>query len=98
MNTSEELRVAAGAATTTGAGGAVAGPAAREQRPSPGEFTGWRTSSYSGGGNECVALATVAPNDGRGGWVAVRDTKHVGGGPVIVAPRGAVAALVDWVR
>ncbi|MFX4295334.1 DUF397 domain-containing protein [Streptomyces bohaiensis] len=59
-----------------------------------GEFTGWRTSSYSAGGNECVALADdIAGSRGRGGWVAVRDTKHRDIGPVIVAPRGAGAAL-----
>ncbi|WP_227870180.1 DUF397 domain-containing protein [Streptomyces otsuchiensis] len=68
-------------------------------RPGASDFTGWRTSSYSGGGNECVALALAVDVGGRGGWVAVRDTKHRdGGGPVVVARAGAVAALVDWVR
>jgi hypothetical protein len=33
--------------------------------------SGWRTSSYSGGGNQCVEVAVVPS-----GHVAVRDTKN----------------------
>jgi hypothetical protein len=38
-------------------------------------FTSWRTSSYSGGGNQCVEVAVLPTGD-----VAVRDSKNRGAG------------------
>jgi hypothetical protein len=46
------------------------------------EFTGWRTSSYSGDGNSCVELAATRPGS-RSAAVGVRDTKRNGRGPVL---------------
>lgn len=57
-------------------------------RPGAGDFSGWRTSSYGGGGNECVAVSRS-----RSGWARVRDTKRPGGG-VLVVPGGALDALL----
>jgi hypothetical protein len=39
----------------------------------------WRTSSYSGANNNCVEVASNLP-----GIVAVRDSKHPGGGQLVV--------------
>jgi hypothetical protein len=41
----------------------------------------WRKSSYSGGGNNCVEVARPAA-----GVVAVRDTTHRQGTPLVVGP------------
>jgi hypothetical protein len=38
---------------------------------------GWRKSSYSGGGNNCVEVAACAAG------VAVRDSKNPGGGELV---------------
>lgn len=43
----------------------------------PGEALAWRTSSYSGNGDNCVEVAPAAPG------VLLRDTKDHGRGPVI---------------
>jgi hypothetical protein len=45
-----------------------------------GEYTGWRTSSYSSGNGNCVEVALGA---GHGGRVGVRDSKQHGRGPVL---------------
>ncbi|MEV7866045.1 DUF397 domain-containing protein [Streptomyces sp. NPDC088124] len=53
------------------------------------DFTGaqWRRSSYSGGDNDCVELATF------GGRVAIRDSKCPERRPVVVTRPGAQAFL-----
>lgn len=51
----------------------------------------WRTSSYSGGQGECVAVA-AAPE-----VVPVRDTKQLTG-PILGFSRDAWAAFLDQLR
>ena len=52
----------------------------------------WRTSSYSGGNNECVEVGDDLP-----GIVPVRDSKRPAG-PALAFPRGAWAAFVGGLR
>ncbi|MEU4654534.1 DUF397 domain-containing protein [Streptomyces sp. NPDC023723] len=52
----------------------------------------WRSSSFSGGNNECVEVADNLP-----ALVPVRDSKR-GGGPVLVFGNAAWAAFVGEVR
>lgn len=51
----------------------------------------WRTSSYSGGNNECVAVATTPMA------VPVRDSKRPAG-PILAFGRAAWAAFLDGLR
>ena len=53
--------------------------------------TWWRKSSYSGGDNNCVEIATTGAN------VAVRDSKNPGGGVLSFSP-GAWQAFTAGVR
>ena len=51
---------------------------------------GWRKSSYSGGDNDCVEIATTGAN------VAVRDSKNPCGGALSFSPaRGSLHAGVE---
>jgi hypothetical protein len=50
----------------------------------------WRKSSYSGGANDCVEVADL------GSRVAVRDSKYMGPGPLVV-DRSAMCALISGV-
>lgn len=52
----------------------------------------WRTSSYSGGNNECVEVTDSVP-----GCIPVRDSKCPGG-PAIGFSRGAWTAFLDQLR
>jgi hypothetical protein len=52
----------------------------------------WVTSSYSGGGNDCVQAAAVA-----GGLHAVRDSKNPAG-PALLMERAAWQSFVQDVR
>jgi len=52
----------------------------------------WVTSSYSGGGNNCVQAAVLG-----GGRFAVRDSKHLTG-PAIVMGSGAWDAFVTGIK
>jgi len=52
---------------------------------------GWRKSSYSGGGNDCVEVAFT------GGGTAVRDSKDPEGGGLVV-PAGGWNGLLESVR
>ncbi|PJE94487.1 DUF397 domain-containing protein [Streptomyces carminius] len=52
----------------------------------------WRTSSYSGGNNECVEVATNLP-----GAVPVRDSKRPAG-PVLGFGAEAWGAFLDHLR
>ncbi|MZE76080.1 DUF397 domain-containing protein [Streptomyces xinghaiensis] len=52
----------------------------------------WRSSTYSGGNNECVEVAGNIP-----GTVPVRDSKRPGG-PVICFSRSAWSTFVDHLR
>lgn len=58
----------------------------------PIEAVNWRTSSYSGGNNECVEVA-----DRRDGGRLVRDTKDRAGGTLRIGA-GAWAEFLDGVR
>lgn len=49
----------------------------------------WRASTYSGGNNECVEVATNLPRT-----VPVRDTKQAGAGPVLRFPHAAWGAFL----
>jgi hypothetical protein len=55
-----------------------------------GEYTGWRTSSYSSGNGNCVEVALAAA---RG--VGVRDSKQHGRGPVLEFSAAQWAAFID---
>lgn len=56
-------------------------------------FTGWRKSSWSSGGDNCVEIGFAA--DGR---VGVRDTEHEGRGPWLVFTAGEWDAFLQGVR
>jgi hypothetical protein len=56
-------------------------------------FTGWRKSSLSSGGDNCVEVGFAA--DGR---VAVRDTEHDGRGPALVFTPGEWEAFLGGVQ
>jgi Domain of unknown function (DUF397) len=56
-------------------------------------FTGWRKSSLSSGGDNCVEVGFAA--DGR---VAVRDTEMDGHGPMLVFLPGEWEAFLGGVR
>jgi hypothetical protein len=56
-------------------------------------FTGWRKSSLSSGGDNCVEVGFAA--DGR---VAVRDTEMDGHGPTLVFSPGEWEAFLGGVR
>jgi hypothetical protein len=43
--------------------------------------SGWRTSSYSQGANDCMEITTEVP-----GWVSVRDSKLGTNSPVLAFP------------
>src|ERR1051326_6475642 len=60
------------------------------------EFTGWRTSSYSGEGNSCVEVASV--RDDANPQVGVRDTKRNGRGPVLRFTPSAWQEFLSRVR
>ena len=53
---------------------------------------GWRKSSYSGGGNNCVEVAQA------GGTSAVRDSKNPGGGHLTFGAEAWEAFLTDIKR
>jgi hypothetical protein len=57
-----------------------------------GEYTGWRTSSYSSGNGNCVEVARRAARDGR---VGVRDSKQHGQGPVLEFTAAQWAAFIQ---
>jgi hypothetical protein len=48
----------------------------------------WRTSTYSGGNNECVQIADNIPH-----LIPIRDSKHPAG-PVLTFPRAAWQSFV----
>lgn len=53
---------------------------------------GWRKSSYSDNGGDCVEAAD------RNGQVLVRDTKQHGHGPVLAFPADAWRAFTERVK
>ncbi|WP_326687776.1 MULTISPECIES: DUF397 domain-containing protein [unclassified Streptomyces] len=53
----------------------------------------WRTSTYSGGNNECVEVAINLPHS-----VPVRDTKNKGAGPILRIAHGSWAAFLAGLR
>jgi hypothetical protein len=56
-------------------------------------FRGWRKSSLSSGGDNCVEVGFAAD-----GSVGVRDTKQGGAGPVLVFFPGEWEAFIGGVR
>jgi hypothetical protein len=56
-------------------------------------FTGWRKSSLSSGGDNCVEVGF-----GDDGTIGVRDTKQHGEGPILVFHPGEWDAFVGGVR
>ena len=54
---------------------------------------GWRTSSYSGNGGECVEVGRAA-----GGMIMVRDTKDRAGGPACRYTPAGWRAFVARIR
>jgi hypothetical protein len=56
-------------------------------------FTGWRKSSLSSGGDNCVEVGFADD-----GTIGVRDTKQHGHGPVLVFLSGEWEAFLGGVR
>ena len=56
-------------------------------------FTGWRKSSLSSGGDNCVEVGV-----GDDGTIGVRDTKQRGTGPTLVFTTSEWEAFVGGVR
>jgi hypothetical protein len=56
-------------------------------------FTGWRKSSLSSGGDNCVEVGL-----GDDGTIGVRDTKQHGEGPILVFHPGEWDAFIGGVR
>ncbi|WP_052852228.1 DUF397 domain-containing protein [Streptomyces avicenniae] len=54
--------------------------------------TAWRTSSYSGGNGDCVAVARYSESDR-----AVRDSKDLAG-PMVTFGVTGWAAFIDWTK